>query len=94
MATERFVLTFSDGTTREVVRRPIHTVRAEALIGGQAGTSTYVWATFWAADTGGRGDRKAFEAWLNDVDDFDRVPEPDDAPEGVDAGPPDPSPGT
>lgn len=92
MSVERYKLTFSDGTTREVERRPIHYIRAEGLVGGNAGTMTYVYATLWAADTGGRGDRKAFEAWMNEVDDFDPVEVT--APKGADAGPPDPSPGT
>jgi len=73
MAGDRFKLTFSDGSIREVTRRPIHAVRAEAILGPNPGTMSYVYATLWAADTGGKGNRDAFEAWLNDLDDFDRI---------------------
>jgi hypothetical protein len=85
MAVERYVLKFSDDTEREVTRRPAHYVRAESVVGPNPGTMTFVYATLWAADTGGHGKREAFEKWLDTVDDFDPVTEGPG-----DADPPDP----
>lgn len=93
MAVTRFSLTFRNGEVREVESRPIHQVRAEAVTGGTGGSLTYVYATLWAADTGGRGDRKAFEKWLENFEDFDRVdtddPEADADPPGQGEASPD-----
>lgn len=82
---DRFKLTFADGEVREVERRPIHHLRAEAVSGGLSGGSyTNVYASMWAADTGGKGDRKAFEKWVESLDDWEKLPDLED----TDADPP------
>jgi hypothetical protein len=78
MAVDRFRLSFVNGESREVSRIPAHQVRAEA-IAGPPGTMTYLYASLWAADTGGHGSRKDFDAWIEGFEDFDPIPAEGDA---------------
>lgn len=72
MATS-FRVTFVDGTESVVERRPIHMLRAERLTTPAMGAQEQVLLMLWAAATGGKGKVADFEAWLETVDDWDRV---------------------
>lgn len=82
MAVGAFKIFFTNGSEVEVRRRPVHEVRAEQITKKDDGITFQVLAGLWAADTGGKTGRADFEAWLETVDDWERV----DA--GADADPP------
>lgn len=78
-----FRVTFVDGTESVVERRPIHMLRAERLTTPNMGAQEQVLLMLWAAATGGKGKVSDFEAWLENVDDWDRVEvEAADPPQG------------
>lgn len=83
MAAPRFAISYVDGSSEIVARRPVHNMRAEKLCPKDAGANEVLLATLWAAATGGRGPRAEFEKWAETVDDWDRVD--DEAAEGEDA---------
>lgn len=86
----RFAITFVDGTTEIVARRPVHLMRAERLVGKDPGPNEHLLATLWACATGGRGPRAEFEKWADTVEDWELVK--DDAAAEADAAPLDPEP--
>lgn len=82
-------VTFTDGTTRTVHRRPVHEVRQERITKAEDGPTFILMAQLWAADTGGTDGRAAFEKWLEDVESW----EVEEAAE-AEADPPDQGHGT
>lgn len=73
MAAPEFSITYIDGNTEQVKRRPIHLMRAEQICKKDAGANEQLLASLWAAATGGKTGRAAFEAWCETVEDWDRV---------------------
>lgn len=71
-----FKVAFVDGTEAVVERRPIHMLRAERLTKPDMGAQEQVLLMLWAAATDGKGKLSDFEAWLETVDDWDRIEAP------------------
>jgi hypothetical protein len=86
----RFAITFVDGTTEIVARRPVHLMRAERLVGKDPGANEHLLATLWACATGGKAPRAEFEKWAETVEDWELV-KGDQADDGNEA-PLDPAP--
>lgn len=84
MAAPRFSITYVDGATVEVSRRPVHWMRAERILPPDAKANETVLASLWASATGGTEGRDAFEAWAETVEDWSPV----EASVGGDAVPP------
>lgn len=77
---DTYRVTFVDGTEAVHERRPIHLLRAERLSKPEMGMQEQVLLMVWAAATGGKGKLADFEAWLENVDDWERVKSDDASP--------------
>ena len=87
----KFDLTFEDGTTRLVNRRPIHDLRVEQVTNKDTGPNEQVLIGLWFADSKEPVfSPKAFDKWLNTLDGWEGVTVDQEA----DASPPDRQPAT
>jgi hypothetical protein len=79
----KFDLTFEDGATRTVNRRPIHDLRVERVINKNTGPNEQVLIGLWFADSKEPVfSQKNFDEWLNALDGWEihTEEEADDSP--------------
>ena len=76
----KFDLTFDDGTTRLVNRRPIHDLRVERVINKNTGPNEQVLIGLWFADSKEPVfSQQAFDLWLNTLDGWEIHTEDEEA---------------
>lgn len=74
----RYRVRMVDGTTTEHDRRPVHLMRLDRLVMSldrKLGMHEEALMYVWAAATGGGGSMDEFDAWAEQVDDWERIEE-------------------